>query len=86
MTGRSHLGPAGKNRLWPGLSGVFPGGSLRRSMCPLPIRGTALRAEVIRTDVRKGNGGRKVKIPGNCMKCFANVLTVLPGVALISAK
>ena len=45
-----------------------------------------MRAEVIPTDVRKGNGGRKVKIHGNYMKCFANVLTVLPGVALISAK
>ena len=45
-----------------------------------------MRAEVIPTDVRKGNGGRKVKIHGNCMKGFANVLTVLPGVALISAN
>ena len=41
-----------------------------------------MRAEVIRTDVGKRNGGRKVKIHGNFMKCFANVLTVLPGVAL----
>jgi hypothetical protein len=45
-----------------------------------------LRAEVIRTDVRKENAGRKVKIPGDCMKCFANVLPVLPGVALLSAE
>ena len=45
-----------------------------------------MRAEVIPTDVRKGNEGRKVKIHGNCMKCFAKVLTVLPGVALISAQ
>ena len=41
---------------------------------------------MLRTDVRKGNGGRKVKIHGNCMTCFANVLTVLPGVALMSAE
>ncbi len=58
----------------------------RRSMGPLPIGGTALRAEVIRTDERRGKGGRKIKIHGVCMKCFANVLTVPPGVALISAE
>ena len=37
VTGRYHLGPAGKNRLWPGLSGVSPSGSLLRSMCPTRI-------------------------------------------------
>ena len=59
---------------------------IARSMGPLPIGGTALRAEVIPTDVRKGNGGRKVKIHGTCIKGFTNVLTVLRGVALISEK
>jgi hypothetical protein len=34
---------------------------------------TALRAEVIPTEVRKGNGGRKVKIHGNCMKALATL-------------
>ena len=44
-----------------------------------------MRAEVLSTDVRKRNGGRKVKIHGHGMKGFAHGLTVLPGVALISA-
>ena len=52
-------------------------------MGPLPIGGTALRVEVIPTDLRNGNSGGGVQIQGHCLKGLANVLTVLPGVALM---
>ncbi len=41
---------------------------------------------MIPTDVRKGNGDRKVQSHGHGMKGFAHLLTVLPGIALISAN